>query len=106
MLHLRLTSLLILLIIMLRPETNAQGFLKASGKQIVNEKGQNILLRGVGLGGWMLQEGYMLRVNGQGMQYKIRSRIAGLIGEEKTRTFYNTWLVNHTRKIDIDSLKV
>ncbi|HEX6427522.1 MAG TPA: cellulase family glycosylhydrolase, partial [Niastella sp.] len=105
MLHIKLTSLLLLLTIMVRPEANAQGFLKASGKQVVNEKGQNILLRGVGLGGWMLQEGYMLRVNGQGMQHKIRSRIADLIGEEKTQTFYNTWLTNHTRKIDIDSMK-
>ena len=38
----------------------AQEFLKASGKQIVNEKNENVLLRGIGLGGWMLQEGYML----------------------------------------------
>jgi len=105
MLHIKRTSLLLLLIIIGGSEANAQGFLKASGKQIVNEKGQNIILRGVGLGGWMLQEGYMLRVNGQGMQHKIRSRIADLIGEEKTQTFYNTWLTNHTRKIDIDSMK-
>ncbi|HYJ62684.1 MAG TPA: hypothetical protein VEV62_02990 [Parafilimonas sp.] len=35
----------------------AQGFLKVSGKQIINDKGENVLLRGIGLGGWMLQEG-------------------------------------------------
>lgn len=107
MAHIKLTSLLflLLLIIMICPETNAQGFLKASGQQIVNEKGQHILLRGVGLGGWMLQEGYMLRVNGEGMQHKIKARITELIGDEKTQSFYNTWLTNHTRKIDIDSMK-
>jgi endoglucanase len=105
MLHIKRTVLLLLLIIIGSPKVNGQGFLKASGKQIVNEKGQNIILRGVGLGGWMLQEGYMLRVNGQGMQHKIRSRIADLIGEQKTQTFYNSWLANHTRKIDIDSMK-
>lgn len=105
MLHFKLTSLLLLLIIMVCPETNAQGFLKASGQQIVNEKGQHILLRGVGLGGWMLQEGYMLRVNGEGMQHRIKARITELIGDEKTQSFYNAWLTNHTRKIDIDSMK-
>lgn len=84
---------------------NAQGFLRADGKRIVDAKGENVLLRGIGFGGWMLQEGYMLRVNGQGQQNKIRSRIAELIGEEKTKEFYNAWLSNHTRKIDIDSLK-
>jgi len=38
----------------LLPAFNAecQGFLKVSGRQIVNEKGENVLLRGIGLGGW------------------------------------------------------
>jgi aryl-phospho-beta-D-glucosidase BglC (GH1 family) len=105
MLYFRLTTLLLLLLIIATPDTNAQGFLRVNGKQIVNEKGQNVLLRGVGLGGWMLQEGYMLRVNGEGMQHKIRSRIVELIGEDSTRAFYDAWLANHTRKVDIDSMK-
>jgi endoglucanase len=83
----------------------SQGFLKADGQRIVNEKGENVLLRGFGLGGWMLQEGYMLRVNGEGQQHKIRARIEALIGKGSTKNFYNAWLSNHTRKIDIDSLK-
>lgn len=105
MIHFRLTTLLLLLSIIAHLNAGAQGFLRVNGKQIVNEKGQNVLLRGVGLGGWMLQEGYMLRVNGEGMQHKIRSRIVELIGEDSTRNFYNAWLANHTRKIDIDSMK-
>jgi endoglucanase len=84
---------------------NAQGFLRAEGKKIANDKGENVVLRGIGLGGWMLQEGYMLRINGQGQQNKIRSRIAELIGETKTLAFYDSWLSNNTRKIDIDSMK-
>ena len=39
-----------------------QGFLKAQGRLIVNEKGEKVILRGIGLGGWMLQEGYMLKL--------------------------------------------
>jgi endoglucanase len=107
MLQNRRTSLLslLLLIIIGQYETNAQGFLKVSGKQIVNEKGQNIIFRGVGLGGWMLQEGYMLQLSGLGMQHRIRAQMAELIGEDSTRTFYNAWLANHTRRIDIDSMK-
>lgn len=83
----------------------AQGFLKASGARIVNEKNENVLLRGIGLGGWMLQEGYMLRLNKEGQQHKIRERIEALIGPEKTQAFYDAWLANHTTKADIDSLK-
>ena len=85
--------------------TEAQGYLKVDGKRIVNEKGQNVLLRGIGLGGWMLQEGYMLKVRGQGQQHKIKSRIAELVGVDKTENFYKAWLDNHTRKVDIDSMK-
>lgn len=84
---------------------NAQGFLKTNGPQIVNEKGEAIILRGVGLGGWMLQEGYMLRVDGIGQQqHEIRKHLEELVGIEKTNAFYDAWLSNHTRKIDIDSM--
>ncbi len=81
-----------------------QGFLKASGQKIVNEKGENILLRGIGLGGWMLQEGYMLRLQKEGQQYRIKQRIEKLIGESQTQEFYTAWLNNHTTRSDIDSL--
>jgi len=86
--------------------SSGQGFLKADGQQIVNEKGEKIILRGMGLGGWMLQEGYMLRVQGIPQQQNvIRSKIEELIGKEKTDEFYDAWLANHTRKIDVDSMK-
>ncbi|MGN7988116.1 cellulase family glycosylhydrolase [Pedobacter sp. 22226] len=83
----------------------SQGFLKAGGKKIVNEKGENVLLRGIGLGGWMLQEGYMLKINKESQQYRIRERIEELMGPKQTQEFYDAWLANHTRKIDVDSMK-
>lgn len=82
-----------------------QGFLRADGKRIVNEKGENILLRGVGLGGWMLQEGYMLKINKEGQQYRVRERLEELMGEKQTAEFYELWLANYTRKADIDAMK-
>ena len=96
--------LLIAITLMLFTETYSQGFLKASGKQIVNEKNENVLLRGMGLGGWMLQEGYMLKLQGVNPQFSIRNRIIKLVGEEKTQTFYNAWLSNFITKADIDSM--
>jgi aryl-phospho-beta-D-glucosidase BglC (GH1 family) len=83
----------------------SQGFLKTSGTKILNEKNENVLLRGIGFGGWMLQEGYMMKLNGEGQQYRLKSRIQEIIGEPETTRFYDRWLDNHTRKIDIDSLK-
>ncbi|MFL9482516.1 cellulase family glycosylhydrolase [Chitinophagaceae bacterium LWZ2-11] len=83
---------------------NSQGFIKAEGTSIVNEKGEKVILRGMGLGGWMLQEGYMFHVSNLGQQYKIKQKIADVIGDNKTKQFYNDWLTNHTTKKDVDSM--
>jgi len=101
----RLTILSCLLFVFFQTSTWSQGFLRANGTRIVNEKGENVLLRGMGLGGWMLQEGYMLRVHNEGQQHRIRARITELIGESRTAEFYNAWLANHMRRIDVDSMK-
>lgn len=82
----------------------SQGFLKADGKRITNGNGGNVLLRGIGLGGWMVQEGYMLHLNKDGQQYRIKQRIEALLDKEQTQAFYKAWLANHTTKSDIDSL--
>ncbi len=83
----------------------SQGFLRASDKNIVNAAGENYLLRGMGLGGWMLQEGYMLQTaEFATAQYQIREKITELIGEQAMLDFYESWLANHCTKADIDSL--
>ncbi len=83
----------------------AQEFLKVRGTDIVNEKGNTVILRGMGLGGWMLQEPYMLKLSGAAVaQYDIRKKITDLIGKERTAKFYDAWLNNHCSKADIDSL--
>lgn len=82
----------------------SQGFLKADGKRIVNTHGQNVLLRGEGLGGWMLQEGYMLGIYKNSQQHNIRKGIEDLMGPEETAEFYDAWLHNFIQKIDIDSM--
>ena len=96
--------LLLLITLVYFNDTCSQGFLKTAGQKIVNEKNENILLRGMGLGGWMLQEGYMLKLNGINPQYTIRNRITGLLGADRAQEFYDTWLNNFTTKADIDSL--
>lgn len=98
--------LISLLTLWLVQTSSAQGSLKTNGPDIVNEKGEKVILRGMGLGGWMLQEGYMLGVQGIGQQqHVIKKNIAALIGKARTQEFYEAWLANHTRKIDIDSMK-
>lgn len=85
-------------------KTNAQGFLKVSGKHLENDSDKNFILRGMGFGGWMLQEGYMFNLGFVGQQYKIKEKITQLIGKKEADIFYAKWLQNHTQKTDIDSM--
>lgn len=98
-------SLLIIISTLLNLAASAQGFLKADGKAIRRADGKEIILRGMGLGGWMLQEPYMLKLSGSAIaQYDIRKKITELVGEERTKNFYEAWLNNHCTKADIDSM--
>ena len=79
--------------------------LKTQGKKIVNENGTEVILKGMGLGGWMLQEGYMMQSSDVAdTQHEFRNKLIALMGESKTNEFYNAWLENHVTKKDIDSL--
>jgi endoglucanase len=99
------TAILSLTLCVFLTPAYSQGFLKTDGKRIVNDKGENVLLRGMGLGGWMVQEGYMMRIFSEGQQFRIRERLGELTSPEQIQEFYDLWLANHTRRIDIDSMR-
>ena len=97
-------SLALLITIFFGVFSHAQ-FLTTSGKQILDKNGDPIILRGVGLGGWMLQEPYMMNfVGGADNQQQFRSKLESLIGETNTQEFYDNWLDNFVTKTDIDSI--
>ena len=80
------------------------GYLRTQGTAIVDERDRPIILRGMGLGGWVLQEGYMLGLSELGQQHVIRARITELIGEARTEAFYEAWRDNYITKADIDAM--
>ena len=85
---------------------NSQGYLHTDGKNIVNGDGENVILRGIGTGNWMLQEGYMMHTDGvAGTQHEFREKLIETIGEVKTDSFYNVWLSIHFTRTDADSMK-
>lgn len=96
------TAMLISLLCFFNP-LQSQGFLKRDNKKIVKGDGEEILLRGIGIGGWMLQEPYMLGVSATN-QKDIRKKIEALIGKDNTEAFYAAWRRNFVQKRDIDSL--
>ena len=78
------------------------GFVKAKGCKLVNGEGREILLRGVGLGGWMLPEGYMWRMPEQADRpRRIEKMIVELLGEKKAEVFWDQYFECYTSEADI-----
>jgi aryl-phospho-beta-D-glucosidase BglC (GH1 family) len=77
-------------------------FLKTQGTQIVDSTGTPIILRGYGLGGWLVPEGYMLHIPGYGSPTAIHDSIYSLIGEPYTDLFYESYEAKYVNRNDID----
>jgi endoglucanase len=99
------------LAVLLAPSARARCndcWLEVSGTDIVNAAtGQPVILRAVGLGGWLLQEGYMLNPQGcdgcPGTQWEMKRQYLdeGLtIGQ--VEAFYEQWRANFITREDID----
>jgi len=77
-------------------------FLHASGQDMVNESGEKVFLKGVGLGNWLLPEGYMWKFGGLGDRpRKIEKVVEDLIGKEKATHFWKTYRQNYITEADI-----
>ncbi|MEV4639891.1 cellulase family glycosylhydrolase [Actinoplanes sp. NPDC049548] len=65
------------------------GHIRTRGAEIVDASGRPLLLRGVGLGNWLLPEGYMWRFgDGLASPRQIEARIARLIGADAAADFW------------------
>lgn len=76
-------------------------FIHAKETQLV-QNNKEVLLKGVGLGGWMLQEGYMLGTNGA--QHQIREKLEDLAGKQATDEFYEDWLTHFVTEADVKQI--
>lgn len=93
---------LILPLIFLSGYIHSSGFLRTDGRSIVDENGNPVLLRGFGLGGWLVQEGYMWNIYGFfGSPSNIESKIIDLVGTENTAAFYQAYYENYITEADV-----
>ena len=91
-----------LFLICLTENIPAQSFLKTSGQDIVDSDGKKVYLQGVGLGNWMLPEGYMWKFGKLGDRpRRIEKIIADYIGPEKAEKFWKTYRKNFITEADI-----
>ncbi len=83
----------------------AQGYLRASGTRIIKDNRDEMILRGIGLGGWLVPEGYMLQTAGfANSPTEIRNIIVALVGQTNADQFFQSYQQNYVTREDIDSL--
>jgi len=101
---LKLSALILstLAIMAFSPISLAAGFLHTQGEDIVDESGQKVMLRGVGLGNWMLPEGYMWRFGNEGDRpRKIEKIVSDLIGPDNAAQFWKEYRSQYITQNDI-----
>ncbi len=80
-------------------------FLRTSGQYLVNENNDTILLRGVGLGNWLLPEGYMWHFGNSGDRpRKIEKIINDLTSKEFSENFWKEFRLNYITEADIEKV--
>ena len=82
----------------------SQGFLHVENGEIVDGSGNPVLLRGLGLGGWLVPEGYMLNIPGFGSPTEIENKIEALLGTELANEFWDLYHDKYVAKADIDQI--
>lgn len=94
----------LLTMLVLTQSANAQlSRLRADGQRIVNAGNQEVILKGVGLGGWLLQEGYMMNPNSGGTQWSFKKILYDQgQTDAQVETFYQSWRDNFITQADIN----
>ncbi len=83
----------------------ANGILRTDGTKIVDADGTEVIFKGIGLGGWLVPEGYMFNMSGfANSPTEIKNKIIGLVGEANTEIIFQEFRNNFVTEADIDSI--
>jgi endoglucanase len=79
-------------------------FVTVKGKQIIAPDGGPLLLKGIGIGNWLLPEGYMFGFQRANSPRLIDEVICQLVGEERARTFWQTFYEQYVTRDDVHAI--
>lgn len=85
--------------------TNTLSFIKTNGTQLVDDKGNAIILKGTNLGNWLVPEGYMFKMEQVNAPRKIDELLYELVGPDSLQVFWKGFLNNYITHDDIKYLK-
>ena len=93
---------------MRRTEVGFDGFVHVRDGALVDGRARPLVMRGVGLGGWMLPEGYMWRFPREGPQSprQIEALITDLVGDEVAEGFWRRYRERFIAEADIERIAV
>src|ERR1043165_6892825 len=77
------------------------GFVSVRGKDLVGPDGRPLMLRGIGLGNWLLPEGYMLKLKATNSPRLIETALNQLVGEAEARRFWREYRERYVTAADI-----
>ncbi|RPJ23430.1 MAG: carbohydrate-binding protein, partial [Planctomycetaceae bacterium] len=87
------------------PASRAQGYLHASGIYIHDGSNNPIILRGMGLGGWLVPEGYMIGTSSfANSATEFKNKVTQLVGQANSDQFFQNYRKYYVQRKDIDSL--
>jgi hypothetical protein len=87
--------------------TTINAYYTTSGKDIVDRKtGEKVILKGIGLGGWLLPEGYMWGIRQLDRPWQFEKAIVDLIGQEKADEFWKIYHDNYVTEQDFSAMKM
>ncbi|MDO7849982.1 glycoside hydrolase family 5 protein [Hymenobacter convexus] len=94
---------LLLLLLTVLPGLAQTPLLRADGPKIVDAQNREVLLQGMNLGGWLLQEGYMMKPGYGGTQGSVKKVLyqAGM-SDAAVERFYQRYRDNFITKADIN----
>lgn len=83
----------------------SEDLLKTSGTKIVNQKGEEVILKGVNLGGWLIQEDWLCPYEEVTDNYEIIETLKERFGTEKAYELMGVYEDNWITEYDLDEIK-
>ena len=83
----------------------AEDFLSTKGRKIVNQKGEEVQLKGVNLGSWMIWEDWLSPYEEATDHYDVLTKLTERFGEEKAYELMDVYMDNWITEYDLDLIK-
>lgn len=97
--------LLIATLLVFHP-TNIHAYYTTRGQEFVTvAEGDTVQLVGIGLGGWLLPEGYMWGIRALDRPWQFEDAIVDLIGQRNARKFWHLYYTNFVTRDDVANMK-